>query len=1008
MKALTYKKVKEYLGVEERPRKGRKRRRQTKETKQARKITLRVILFGVIFLGIVLVVGVIGVGVMVIKYSHELPAPGKPFATNNLAQTTQIYDRNGVLLATLNNGNVNRELVNLTDIDGTMKWATISAEDINFYSEPGFDILGIARAGLSDLLHRGSGLQGGSTITQQLVKNADLTDTQTFQRKIEEFILTLEVERAYSKNQILQAYLNEIPYGGVVYGIKVAAQNYFGVEPSQLDLAQSAFLAGLPQAPSYYSPIYGVDPVLSDGNLASTDRAYYVLDQMLKHSDQTGVTAAEVAAAKKEIPTFNFTHTFSSQKAPHFIDYVTNELENMYGTTKVQEGGLKVYTTLNYNIQQVAQSEVDTMFNKMDTQYHFANKAYEPDAGMVSIDPKTGEILAMVGAPTNTTDINIVTDPTGVQPGSSIKPFLYASAFSNLGMAPTTMMADVPISIPSYKGYTYTTPYAPVNFAGDGFAGPTSIDHSLSYSLNVPAVETLYSLTVTKFVSDLQSWGYTGLANGASQASNLSYAIGGENVVWLDHVNAYAMLANEGTQYPETSILKVEDSNSNVIYQYDPSTAGKQVLDPAYAYMVDWMLEHYKYLLQDGERHDPTLFTQGYSLAGKTGTNNTNTGDQNASSLSFVGYTPDLVSGFWYGNLSQGKPLNTSSVVGLPEGEYLIQYWGDYMLKVLPKFPKDSFARPSDVVVKQVCSDTGFLYQAGNTCSPTTGYFQQDHVPAVDTAHVSVQVCQSDNTKLATPAMVTAGQAVAKTIIEYKTFDPFFQSMLNTYLKSSDIVPTQYCTTSSGVSLEINTPKDQSAFNAGDQVNIDSSVVIVNSSNTVNNVDVYFNNAKVGSLTQSQTTTTDYSGSFNIPSGTPVGTYPLTLKAFDNQGNEQDESVNLVIGQTAANTTPTTSNVTTSMTMTTPQDGSVVQIAPHKTQLGLQIQNNIDPTTIKSAYFTVTDNGVTQTIQANGSGGSWTGQYIFPLPNQGYTIQGCITLTNSQTPACSSSVTVSS
>ncbi len=1016
MGTLTYQKIKEYLGFEQ-PLKGKRKpvkrhvKKDGKKDEDRKKLIIKIALIGGGLFGLVLIVGLIGFGIMVIAYSKQLPPPGKPFATQDIAQDTNIYDKNGVLLAALH-GNVERNWAPLNTISKNMQVSMISAEDVNFYNEPGIDVLGIARAAIEDVLHRGQGLQGASTITQQLAKLTELSDERTIQRKVKELILTFEIEKQYSKDQILEAYLNQIPFGGDISGVRVASEKYFNIEPSQLDLAQSAFLAALPQAPSYYSPLYGTNPTLSDGNPAYVDRAYYVLDNMLKHSDITHVTKTQITAAKAEIKNFKFTQDTSQYKAYHFVGYVKNLLENMYGT-QVSSAGYQVYTTLDYSMQQVAESEINREYNDLNNKYKFNGD----DAAMVSIDPKSGEILAMVGSPKGGTTVNIVTSGmasqggNGVQPGSSIKPMLYMSAFKNLGWAPSTFMPDVPISIPSYNGYTYPSPYSPTNFAGESEKISDlpimNIDHALSYSLNIPAVEALYTLTPTKFINDLQSLGYSNISP-SGHANDLSFAIGGENVSLLEHADAYGVFADEGTLYPPTAILKITDSKGKVLYQYDPTSVGKKVVDPAYPYMIDTMLQHYVYLLKVGNAYTPQLFKDyGTSLAGKTGTNNTvdaNGNEGNASSLTFVGYTPDLVSEFWFGNQQyQGKPLTTYGGY-IPEGEYLIPYWGDYMEKVLPKFPKDQFSRPADVVTTQICSDTGLLYQSGTTnCPVTQGVFEKDHLPPVDNAHVQVNVCPDNPNQLATPDMVTAGVAVAKTFVTYKTPDPFFQPMLDNFVTKNggvNQVPTAYCTTSQGLIVSFTSPVSGATFAAGTQVSVNASIIAVNTQNTYSNADLYFNGDKVGSLSGSNGT---YTSSFTIPATLGNGSYPLTIKAFDNTGAEKDATIQINVGIASPTPPPGQSG---NITITSPYPGQHI-IPSVPTPLKLTI-NGVDLSTVSSVYFDIYSNGTAingSHINAsrNGGGNEWNASYQFP-PESGYTIYGTAVITGKGTISGSVSV----
>ncbi len=996
------------------------------DRKQKKKKLLKVIKYTLVFFGAIVLILAIAFGVLVYQYAKELPKPGTFFS--NTLQNTNIYDRNGKVIDTISPDNIDRQYVNISDISNNMKWAMLSAEDINFYNEPGFDVMGILRAGIHDLFLRNSSqLQGGSTITQQLVKNVALTDKQTITRKIKELILSIEVERTYSKSQILESYLNIIPFGGTISGIDVAAKVYFNTTPKNLDLAQSAFLAGLPQAPSYYSPIYGLDPKLSDGNLASTDRAYYVLDQMLKHSNLTGVTQSQVDQAKKEIQNFNFSYPSNDQIAPGFISYVENEVSNILGSDYLTKyGGLKIYTTLDSGMQQIATNEVNQMYCNLNygtnTTFRFyngSNVTTQPadicktgnfpekwgfplqfngdNAGMISVDPKTGGILAMVSSPTGGTQVNMLTSSEGVQPGSSIKPLLYMTAFKELGLAPSSFMPDIPITINSYLGVPYTPPYSVVNFDGS-FLGASNIDQDLTHSENVPAVETLYSLGLKNFIPALKSYGYTNITTPTS-STDLSYAVGGENVVFLEHVEAYAMLANEGILYQPYSVSKIEDYSGKVIYSYDPSTTSQRVIDPSYPYMVDTMLEHYYYMMKFGPYFNPKLFNSGYAIAGKTGTNNTkNLGEP--SSLTFIGYTPDVVSGFWFGNQYEGTPMNAGVNRYYPtSGEFIIPYWADYMQEILPSFPKDQFARPSDIVTKTICSDTGLLYTQGTNCPTTTAIFNQTQLPKVDASHVSVDVCPQDTTKLATPQMVASGDFQTANITEYKTLDPYFQPALDSYLKNADVVPTQYCNSISGVNIGIISPTDNTNISAGNSVTVNADIATTNQNATISTVSMSFNSVSYGNLSLNGST---YTGSFIVPQNITPGTYQLTVNATDSTGATSASSVNLVIPLVSSTPTPTGNSITTPNVQITVNPSTISSNQPLTMTFtnGTSDQSNIiNASDIKSVEFNIYTNGQlvnSSPIIANGSGLNYSANYNIGSVNSGYSYKiVCIVNTNS-------------
>ena len=367
----------------------------------------------------------LGLGLYLKNLQSSLPSPDE-LVERTSDQSTQIYDRNGKLLYTVY-GDQNREFVSIDKIQEHTKWALLAAEDIEFYQHKGVDYMGIAKAVIQNFT-AGSVVRGASTITQQLVKTTILYDVlgdeaykQTYSRKIKEVLITMQVEQSFSKDEILQMYMNEIPLGGVNYGFEAAANAYFGKNVEDLDLAESALIAGLIQSPGIYSPLYGTNP-----DLAKV-RQTYVLDQMLRHKNLTGVTEEEIQAAKDQELVYNTKRI--DIKAPHFVFYVKSLLEKEFGVDRVERGGLKVTTSLDYSIQQIAEEEI--------IKGVAGAKRYNVNNGsMVVIDPKTGELLAMVGSVDywNTKDprvdgnVNIALSYR--QMGSSVKPFVYLTAIT--------------------------------------------------------------------------------------------------------------------------------------------------------------------------------------------------------------------------------------------------------------------------------------------------------------------------------------------------------------------------------------------------------------------------------------------------------------------------------------------------------------------------------------------------------------------------------------------------
>lgn len=580
--------------------------------------------FMLIFL-IILGIGLIGYGASVVaQYSIGLPSIATPFE-RKLPESTQVYDDKGNVIYTLfDNGagnSENRIYVPLSDISHNMKMAMIAAEDINFYHEDGIDPLAIARSFVHDIFSSGdASVQGASTITQQLVKYTSLTQDRTIERKIKEIILTLKITQAYSKDQILEAYLNAVPFGGDNYGIQAAAQAYFNENANQLDLAQSAFLAGLVQAPGVYSPLFSKDP---DAGQLAIDRQHYVLDQMLKYSAITHITKAEYEQAYNESLTFAPPAQLQDQS---FDFYVRDELYEMYGENYVNTQGLKVYTTLDQNIQNIGQS---TVTNGVKTILAQGQNAH--NGSLIALNASNGNILAMVGSANYTDqspevagDVNMTLFP--ISPGSSVKPFVYELAFEKDGETPDTIVNDV--------ATTFDGGYTPLDW-DDKYEGNISISKALLDSRNIPAVETAQKLGFINVYNQLVK---VGEPLGPSTEYGLSLAIGACDVPLLDHTDAYDILSQDGVQHPARSILYVTNKYGKIIYD-NRQVQSENVLPAKYVQMVNSILKNY-----------PTLApikAKGYVVAGKTGTS------QDDKDNLFMGYSSSIVVGIWSGNTNE-------------------------------------------------------------------------------------------------------------------------------------------------------------------------------------------------------------------------------------------------------------------------------------------------------------------------------------------------------------------
>ena len=595
--------------------------------------------------------------------SRDLPDPNT-LITRAVPQSTKIYDRTGTHLLYEIHGDERRTLVKIEDIPDSLKQATISLEDRQFYEHHGVNWLALVRAVVQGILH-GERPQGTSTLTQQLVKNAILTDQTPWNRKIPELILSLQIERRYTKDQILQLYLNEIPYGSDIYGIEAAAETYFGKPAKELTLDESALLASIPQRPTFYSPYSASGK--ADNFYQLKRRQAYALDQM---ADAGYITKDEAEAAKKVDTLAKIKpRQVGNISAPHFVMYVRQQLEDAYGLQTVSEGGLNVITTLDWDKQQIAEDEVKKGVDAKGKQYNFSN------AALVSLDPKTGQVLAMVGSKDFFDEsidgqVNVTISPR--QPGSSFKPIVYAAAFAR-GYLPQTQLWDVETTFKTDSG-----DYHPHDYDGKE-RGPISIRQAFAGSLNIPAVETLYLVGIPRVLDFAEQLGYTTFAD--RSRFGLSLVLGGAEVKPIEHAQALQAFATEGDLRPVASILKVTDPNGKTLQEWTPPEP-KQVMDPQTARLVDdVMTDNSARAYIFGANNLLTLSDR--PVAAKTGTTNNNKDGWT------VGFTPSLVTVVWVGN-SDGKEMKKGadgSIVAAP-------IWHGYMQRALKGTPVEHFTPP--------------------------------------------------------------------------------------------------------------------------------------------------------------------------------------------------------------------------------------------------------------------------------------------------------------------------
>ncbi len=614
-------------------------------------------------------------------FINSLPNP-RLIGTINYPVSTQLYDRSGHLLYEIFRDE-SRTPVKLDELPEYIKTSTIATEDKDFYKHNGISIVGGVVRAMKDMVRTGN-LQGGSTITQQLVKSALLTPERTLERKIREAILAVWTEQIYSKNEILEMYLNQVPYGGSSYGIEEAAETYFGKNATELSLPEAAFLAGLPQAPTTYSPY--VNPQLS------VKRRNEVLSLMLEDSY---ITEGEYEAAVTT--TLDVRSPVAFIRAPHFVFYVKAFLEEKFGIRRVEEGGLRVTTSLDIDLQDKAEQMVNEELSTL-TSFNVNN------AAALVTKPNTGEILAMVGSK-NYFELpygayNVVTARR--QPGSAIKPVLYSLALQN-GYTASTIIPDSPVifQIPGSK------PYRPVNYDGR-FHGSVPLRYALANSYNVPAVKTLNTLGVKNFIEHAQKMGIS--TWDSPERYGLSLTLGGAEVKMEDMAVAFGVFANYGDKVPLSPVLKVEDFRGHVLYE-SKEVRKTKVMSSQIAFIISDILSD-SAARRFAFGNYSKLDIPGHKVAVKTGTTN------DLKDNWTIGYTRDYLTAIWVGN-NDNTPMSrvASGVTGAsPIWHRVMNYVLNHTETSSP-MPinelKNSFTIPAGLVTKKCFFDRDEYYLAG-------------------------------------------------------------------------------------------------------------------------------------------------------------------------------------------------------------------------------------------------------------------------------------------------------
>jgi len=676
------------------------------------------------------IIGVIAAGSLVVyqyfRISATLPSVDELQAKASQFETTRIFDRTGKLIYEIIDPNAGRRsYVKLADISPYVILATIATEDKDFYSNPGYDLPALFRALWQNYTSR-TIVSGASTITQQLARNLlmgpDERGQQTVERKAREIILSARITQLYSKDQILELYLNENNYGNMAYGIEAAAESYFHTTAAQLSLGQALFLTGIPQSPSTYDIFTNPDQTYHRaeqvlGLVYEFLKAHNYCITLGSSKTPTCASLKELSDSATEISAFTFTKPNFDMLYPHWVNYIRSILEQEYGDPTIYRSGFQVYRTLDPALEYAAQQMVSQQVQSLGALHVL-------DGALAAIQPSTGEILAMVGSADFNNDaisgqINMAVQPR--QPGSSIKPITYTAAFEK-GWTPATLIWDIPSTFPPSGLPNDTNPaYEPNNY-DNRFHGPVTVRTALANSYNIPAVKALQFVGIYDDPNTPQADGFISMAKRLGITTldrpdyGLSLTLGGGDVTLLDLTSAYSVFANSGKRMEPVGILKITDYQGNLVYEYNPPS-GEQVIRPEHAYLITS-------ILSDNEARTPmfgrnSLLNLSFPVAAKTGT--TNDFRDNWT----LGYTPDLTVGVWVGNADYTPMQNTTGLTGAaPIWSQFMQYAEMALTNNNPS----PFVQPQGIVEKVICSSSGA--SPSDSCPETrTEIFAYDQPP---------------------------------------------------------------------------------------------------------------------------------------------------------------------------------------------------------------------------------------------------------------------------------------
>ena len=814
-----------------------------------------------------LVALILGIIVLMTWYSRDLPTPTK--VVRREGYSSKVLDRNGEVIFDLFK-DAKRDPVVWADVPEALKKATIAVEDKEFYKHKGFDPLTPFRI-IKNFFVMGR-LTGGSTLTQQLVKNVLLTNDRTITRKIKEFILAVQIDAKYSKDEILLMYLNEAPYGGASWGVGSAAEQYFGKEIKDLDVTESVILAGLPQRPSVYSPF-------SKTPTAYVDRTKHVIVRMVEDKYMTKEQGDDIL---EKVKNYKFYDNKDKNLAPHFLDYIKDEIADKYGEEAIDIGGLTITTSLDIKLQREMQKIVSEEIDNSE-------KLGISNGAAIALDPRTGEILGMVGSRdyrSEKTDgyFNVVTQSLR-QPGSSIKPITYVTAFRK-GYTAESMVVDAAVDFPAAPGQTKN--YQPKNYDGK-YYGPMSIRNALGNSINTVAVKMLYNVGVQNMLQQAYDMGIATFEPTKENLAKfgLSVTLGGGDVKMSEMATAYCAFANGGKKVEMTAILKIQDRDGRVLEEFKPM-GGKQVITPQEAFLIS-------NILADNSAREITfgtgsgLIIPGFQVAVKTGTTN----DKRDNWA--IGWTPNILVDTWVGNNDNSPMLKVASGVS---GATPI--WRRIMSYALSNRNKEDFPIPDKIISMDVDKISG--YAAHDGFPSKTAYFIDGTQPKTqDPIHVKLKLCKGKN-ELAPPQDISTGNYDEKEFIKLHEECPNCQVGIDEWIsqlldKDKYNIPTNYCRNDGMVTVDFETPGNEQTVGSEFDVRIKT-----NSINKIVEAKFWVNGEEKNKWTEKP---------FETKIKLADGTYTLKTEVKDTDGKTDSEEIKIGVNMPWNGTLPTATPIVT-------------------------------------------------------------------------------------------------